>query len=223
VLIVRGVSSTANSMVSPFTNAAQLFVSTPHDFVEGDILVATDCQKASIFQVTSIDNGGLNLTHSANNSYSPGNTAPNWGSEQDYGLGAEVARLQTYAFYIALGTDNRPALFQRRLQSGVSASFMSESLAEGIDTMQIRYGVDSLGNDGAIDRWDTAAEVNAANLWENVLSVEVTLLARATEEYGTERDTALYDLGGDTRFNGPNDRRLRQVFSTTIGVRNRLP
>jgi type IV pilus assembly protein PilW len=100
---------------------------------------------------------------------------------------------------------------------------MSESLAEGIDTMQIRYGVDSLGNDGAIDRWDTAAEVNAANLWENVLSVEVTLLARATEEYGTERDTALYDLGGDTRFNGPNDRRLRQVFSTTIGVRNRLP
>jgi type IV pilus assembly protein PilW len=215
VLIVRGVSSTANALVSPFTNAASLFVSVPHDFVIGDLLVATDCQKASIFQVTNLNDDGETVVH-ANSSFYPGNLLPNWGSEQDYGLGAELARLQAYAFYVG-GTANGPALFQLRLRGSASSEFVAEELAAGIDTMQVRYGVD-IGNDGAIDRWDTA---NAVVDWENVLSVEVSLLARS-EEYGAERDTTTYDLGADT-FDGPNDRRLRQVFSTTIGVRNRLP
>lgn len=223
VLIVRGVSSNANALVSPFTNSASVFVSVPHDFVEGDLLVATDCQKASIFQVTSISATNVTITHSNDNSFSPGNALPNWNSEQDYGLGAEVARLQTYAFYVGLDADNRPALYQLRLQGAETSSFVPEVLADAIDAMQVRYGVDSLGNDGAIDRWDTAAAVNAADTWENVLSVEITLLARSTEEYGTERDTAAYDMGGGASFNAPNDRRLRQVFSTTIGLRNRLP
>jgi hypothetical protein len=48
------------------------------------------------------------------------------------------------------------------------------------------------------------------------------LLARASDEYGSDVDTAVYTLV-DTQFNPADDRRLRQVFSTTIGVRNRLP
>jgi type IV pilus assembly protein PilW len=224
VLIVRGVSSDANSLVSPFTNSAQVFVSEPHNFVEGDVLVATDCQKASIFQVTNVqDTGvGINLVHSNGGGYVPGNSISNWGTEQDYGLGAEVARLQAYAFYVGTGVNGRPALFQLRLQSGVSASFVPETLAEDIDTMQVRYGVD-IDNDGAINRWETADAVNAGVNWLNVISVEVTLLARATEEYGQETDVAIYNVGGGTRFDPSDDRRLRQVFSTTIGVRNRLP
>jgi hypothetical protein len=37
-----------------------------------------------------------------------------------------------------------------------------------------------------------------------------------------ETDTAVYNLAG-TQFDPVDDRRLRQVFSTTAGVRNRLP
>jgi type IV pilus assembly protein PilW len=227
VLIVRGVSSDANSLVSPFTNSAQVFVSEPHDFVEGDVLVATDCQKASIFQVTNVQatGVGINLVHAQSNGYVPGNNISNWDTAQDYGLGAEVARLQARAFYVGTGADGRPALFQLRLQSSVASAFVPEELATGIDTMQVRYGVD-LDNNGTIDRWETADTVGT---WRNVVSIEVTLVARSTEEYGQERDTAIYEVGGGTRFNPPaddqglDDRRLRQVFSTTIGVRNRLP
>ena len=224
VLIVRGVSSDANALVSPFTNSAQVFVSEPHDFVEGDILVATDCQKASIFQVTNVqDTGvGINLVHANSNGYFPGNSISNWGTEQDYGLGAEVARLQAFAFYVGTGANGRPALIQRRLQASAASTFVSEELAEGIDTMQVRYGVDT-DSDGSINSWQTADAVNAGANWLNVLSVEVTLLARATEEYGQETDTAVYNVGGGTLFNPADDRRLRQVFSTTVGVRNRLP
>ena len=222
VLVVRGVGGTPHPLVSPFNNSAQLFVADPHDFVLGEILVVTDCQKASIFQLTGVTGTGfgVNLVHSNNNTYSPGNASPTWGPEQDYGLGAEVARLQTFAFYIGRGANNRPSLFQLRLQrqSDTLAGFQPEELIEGVDSMQIRYGLD-VDEDGAADGWQSAETIAD---WSSALSVEISLLARATDEYGSETDTLVYNLGG-TQFNPVDDRRLRQVFSTSVGVRNRLP
>lgn len=212
VLVVRSVGGSAVSLVSPFTNAAQLFVDPSHNFLEGEILVVSDCQKASVFQVTEISNTKENIVHSNNGSFIPGNSGPNWDDEQDYGLGAELARLQTFAFYVGDG----PALFQHRL--GAGAGMVQEELAQGIETMQVRYGVDN-DNDGAVDELVSAALITN---WTAVVSVEISLLARATEEYGTETDTADYRLGGIV-YNPNDDRRLRQVFSTSIGVRNRLP
>jgi type IV pilus assembly protein PilW len=222
VLIVRGVGGDAHPLVTPFSDSSQLFVADPHDFILGEVLVVTDCQKASIFQLTNVSGTGfgVNLVHSNDGKYSPGNVSPVWGSEQEYGLGSEVARLRAYAFYVGQGANNRPALFQLRLQAqgGTATGFVPEELVEGIDTLQVRYGVDA-DSDGAADSWVSA---DAVTDWLAVLSVEVSLLARATEEYGTDTDTAVYNLGG-TRFNPVDDRRLRQVFSTTVGVRNRLP
>lgn len=222
VLIVRGIAGDAHSLVTPFSDSAQLFVAGPHDFVNGEILVATDCQKASIFQLTNSTavGFGVNLVHSNAGGYTPGNAGPTWGPEQEYGLGSEVARLQTHAFYVGQGASGRPALFQLRLQplSGTASGFAPEELVEGIETMQIRYGIDP-DSDGAIDNRVTADTIAD---WTQVLSVEITLLARATDEYGPETDTAVYDVAG-TQFNPVDDRRLRQVFSTSIGVRNRLP
>ena len=222
VLIIRSIGGMAVSLVSPFNNSAQLFISDPHDFVQGEILVVSDCQKASVFQLSSVTGtgSGVNLVHSNSGSFTPGNSSPTWGPEQDFGLSSEVARLQTYAFYVGRGANNTPALFQLRLQrlSGTASGFAPEELAEGIDTMQVRYGLDADDN-GAVDSWVAA---DAVADWLDVLSVEVTLLGRATDEYGMDTDEAVYQLGG-TQFDPVDDRRLRQVFSTTIGVRNRLP
>lgn len=220
VLVVRSVSGAGMSLVAPFTNAAQLFVSTPHDFQIGEILVVTDCHKSSIFQVTNIDSTGHNVVHSNSGSFNPGNAFPNWPPEQDYGLGAEVARLQTYAFYIGVGANGAPALFQLRLawQSATASGFQPEELVSNVESMQIRYGLDP-NHDDSINSWVSAGSVTD---WLDVVSVEVTVLARAPAEYGTEVDKADYTLGA-MAFDPVDDRRLRQVFSTTIGVRNRLP
>ncbi|HEX2138611.1 MAG TPA: PilW family protein [Woeseiaceae bacterium] len=222
VLVVRSVAGAGMSLVSPFTNAAQIFVGPDHDFVEGEILVVSDCQKASVFQVTNINNTpGHNIVHSNDNKYTPGNALPNWPPEQDYGLGAEVARLQAHAFYIGQGDNGIPSLFQLRLQLNTAtntAGFQPEELVEGIESMQVRYGVDADNNE-TIDSWVSADSVAD---WSDVLSVEVSLLARAIDEYGTDTDAVVYTLGGTT-FDPIDDRRLRQVFSTTVGVRNRLP
>ncbi|HEX7718337.1 MAG TPA: prepilin-type N-terminal cleavage/methylation domain-containing protein, partial [Woeseiaceae bacterium] len=78
VLIVRSVAGDARPLVTPFSDSAQLFVAGPHDFANGEILVATDCQKASIFQVTNSTavGFGVNLVHSNAGSFSPGNNGP---------------------------------------------------------------------------------------------------------------------------------------------------
>ncbi len=222
VLIVRGATGATHALVTPFNDPRQLFVNGPHDFANGEILVVTDCQKASIFQLTGSASVGpaVNLVHSNAGGFSPGNALANWPSEQDYGLGAEVSRLQTFAFYVAPGANGRPSLFQARLQpvTATLTDFQAEELAEGVDSMQVRYGVDA-DNDDDVDAWATA---DAVADWSSVLSMEVTLLVRSTDEYGTEVDTFVYNIGG-TQFDPVDDRRLRQVFSTTVGIRNRLP
>ena len=218
VLVIRGATGATISLVAPFSDASQLYVPTTHNFTAGEILVVADCQKASIFQLTAAGTVGTvaNLAHSNAGSFTPGNTAATWPTTQDYGLSSEVSRLQTFAFYVGQGANGSPSLFQIRLQP--DGSFLREELAEGIDSMQIRYGVDN-DNDNDIDAWSTA---NAVADWTNVLSIEITLLARSGDEYGTDLDTVVYNLAG-TQFNPVDDRRIRQVFSTTVGLRNRLP
>ena len=222
VLIVRGATGAVHSLVTPFASSSQLFIAGPHDFINGEILVVNDCQKASLFQLTGSAPvaGGFNLVHASGGGFSPANAASNWPPEQDYGLGAEVSRHQAYAFYVGQGANGRPSLFQLRLQStgAASSGFLPEELVEGIDSMQIRYGED-VDNDGDVDNWTPAGGVVD---WTRVLSIEVTILARSADEYGTEVDTVVYNVGG-MQFDPVDDRRLRQVFSTTVGVRNRLP
>ncbi len=222
VLIVRGATGATHSLVTPFSDSAAIYIEGPHDFTNGELLVAADCQKASIFQLTGSASvgGAIALSHSNAGAFTPGNATAVWPAEQDYGLGAEVSRLQTLAFYVAPGENGRPSLFQVRLQplSATATGFQAEELAEGIDSMQIRYGTDA-DNDDDVDAWMTA---DAVTDWTRVLSMEVTLLGRSGDEYGTEIDTLVYNVGG-TEFDPVDDRRLRQVFSTTIGIRNRLP
>ncbi|HLU07629.1 MAG TPA: PilW family protein [Woeseiaceae bacterium] len=222
VLVVRGVAGSARPLLTPFSSPNELNTDSSHDFMKGEILVVSDCQKASIFQLTDITGAGtaVKLVHGDAAGFSPGNDSDTWPPEQEYGLGSEVARLDWYAFYVGRGADG-PALFQLRLRrtSDTESEFESDELVSGIETMQVRYGLDA-DSDGAIEEMVPADEVGD---WSFVSSVEISLLARATEEYGTDTDVTSYRLGGTTRFVPVEDRRFRQVFSTTIGVRNRLP
>ena len=100
--------------------------------------------------------------------------------------------------------------------------------------MLLRFGVDTDG-DNIIDAYRTAAEViNGAvgdaaldAAWRQVVSVRVGILARSSD-----RAAVSGDVGGSARtFNmlgttlapsPPDDGRIRQVYETTIALRNRL-
>lgn len=226
VLIVRHVNSSSYSLLSPFSSATQVTADAPVGaFQVGDIAVASDCQKSSIFQVTAIGNvaGGVELSHMGG---TPGNATANWDTDQQYAAGAQVARGETWAFFVgARGDGLPPALFQQRLAidpSTTTASFdAAEELVEAVETMQVRYGLDA-NLDGAIEQYVTADVVDAAGNWERIAAVRVAIVARSPNEYGTEIDDTDY-IVDEVIFNPVNDRRVRQVFVSTIALRNRLP
>ncbi len=227
VLVVYHASPASHALVSPYNDSAQVFVdATSADYVAGELGIVSDCQKASIFQITSVSAGGppINLSHSSA-SYTPGNGQPVWPGTQQYGPGAELLRPETWVFYVgARGAGGPPALYQRRLRLDPATStvaLIAEELVEGVETMQVRYGVDAAG-DGTIDSYATANAVDAANDWGRVAAVRVSFLVRSPEEYGTEVDNDTYVVD-ETIFNPVDDRRIRQVFTTTIAIRNRLP
>jgi len=227
VLVIRNVSAATHALVSPYNDSAQIFVdATPDDYFEGEIGIVSDCQKASVFQMTNIDEGvaagRINIAHAA--SLTPGNQSPpSWSTDQQYGPGAELMRGETWIYYVGSPPGGGPpALMQQRLQrtSAAVAELVEEELVSSVETMQLLYGIDA-ASDGAVDQYVTADAVGAGN-WNQVVTVRVSLVMRSPEEYGAETDDRTYDVNG-TIFDPFDDRRERHVFTTTVAVRNRLP
>lgn len=218
VLVVRRAGA-GLPLVSPFGNATALYPAQPDPFVDGQILLASDCQKATLFQVTNDPASSTALEHDTGG-HVPGNAVGAWPAEQLYGLGAEVAPFEVVAYFVGPGASGTPSLFQSRLRvAGTASGFDApEELVDGVETLQVRYGQDE-NSDNMVDAWRTAAEVTD---WAQIRAVELSLLVRAAEEYGSDFDTAEYALGGMT-FDPVDDRRLRRAFTTVVAIRNRLP
>ena len=100
-----------------------------------------------------------------------------------------------------------------------------EELLEGVESMQILYGLD-VDNDQITDRFEAANDISAAE-WPNVITVRLGLLMATGEEVTTQVDTNTYNVAGtlisDTSaIAHPADKKLRYVVNTTINLRNRV-
>ncbi len=226
--------------------SAQLQLTANHDLKQGEILVITDCQHASTFQMTNVNNNNTIATvnHNDGTATSPGNCTkgfgltmtgvPDCGSANGvaytYPAGSRIFRLSGNTYFIGTNAAGQPALFRQRLtQSGGNVATTAEELVEGVENMQILYGVDqSATADNVVDVYLTADNVTQAatpgatnaEKWRRVLSVKIELLMRSTENNITTAEQA-YTFNGSTNPT-PGDRRLRKVFTSTIAIRNRL-
>lgn len=223
VLVVRHASTVSHTLLSPFTTADEVTaVADVADYSAGDIAIVSDCQKASIFQITSVAAAGSGIEIAHVGSGTPGNDVISWTTDEQYAAGAQLARGETWVFYVGARAGGPPALFQQRLLTdggATSSTLVAEELVEAVETMQVRYGIDA-AQDGTIDSYVTA---NSVANWDQVATVRVSLVARSPEEYGTEVDDNDAYVVDETIFDPIDDRRLRQVFTTTIAIRNRLP
>ena len=107
---------------------------------------------------------------------------------------------------------------------------VEQPLAEGVERMELMYGVDTLpaGGDGVADQFVFDPGAN----WANVVSVRVILLVRTPTRIAGQDDSGkCYDLdgngtcvAGDPRdfvcAPGPECQYKRAVFSQLIQVRN---
>lgn len=229
VLVLRFLDGEGAKLVPPYTNAAQLFVEQPNDVATNQILMVTDCRRASIFQATAVSASGgkTNIAHAVGGS--PGNICPNWGTGcQNHKLdgGGRLARFNTFVYYIGIGTYGGPSLMRRNWKMGTS---QDDELVEGVENMQILYGLNSESDTS--DRYGgNAGQYVPANFvtdWSQVVSARVTLLvagqisAKTSGQSEQATDTATYSVAGVTLSPPANDRHQRRVFTATIKVRNR--
>lgn len=185
----------------------------------GDILVVTDCTKARVFQATNVTSSGTdaNVVHSGAG-YTPGNADSSWGGnsgndDEKFKPGSEILAASNITYFIATGTSGRPSLWQNT--NGVNLE-----LLEGVEDMSVRYGVDS-NEDYVPDNYLSAGQIINAADWEKVVSLRVELLVASIDD-GVLPEMQTYSFDGEDDVTpDPTDRRLRQVFSTTVGIRSR--
>jgi len=187
-------------------------------FCVNDIAVVTDCVKSSVFQITDITGAGL-ISHTAGGS--PGNAITSWGTQRNsvFKAGAELLLASNTIYFIAPGasTSQRPSLWQKINNAA------PVELLEGVEKMSIKYGIDTnAGFDLIPDKYVNAGAVGATE-WERVVAVRIELLVASIEDNVTsEKQKYTFNTAENPSPIDPNDLRLRQVFTATIGVRSRL-
>jgi type IV pilus assembly protein PilW len=139
---------------------------------------------------------------------------------------AVVRRLETHIYFIAnnnIGNDGIPTLKRAEVvSSGAAMGVNIVPLVEGIENLQIEYGID-IDNDGVADQF-TTVPATVAN-WRNVMAVKVNLLARTQLPSAGYTDKKSYILGEDSAgqpyvVNAANDHFKRHVFSALVGLPN---
>jgi type IV pilus assembly protein PilW len=219
VITVRGPDSTAVSVLnhgSATDGSDDLTVRMTTEFASGDIVMAANCTHATVFQITGITSAPSATTaertiaHAA--SGTPGNACTALGTNY-YDTAGLLMKVRTRTYYVATNaTTGLPSLYRKE---GAAAPV---ELVENIENLQIEYGVDT-NDDGVADTYSTASTVDTNAQWPNVASIRVELVAASPENNVTTESQA-YTFAGSTIT--PTDRRLRQVASFTVAVRNRL-
>ncbi|MHB1245189.1 MAG: PilW family protein [Sulfuriferula sp.] len=198
-----GVNLTGN--LAP-NNANIQIQGNPFGFQQNDVLIVTNCTNADIFKVTNHPGsaGLVTLTTGmgSNNSNNVGTYGPN-----DF-----VMKFEQYTYFIGTNPSGGRSLYRDSLSEG------TVELADNVWDMQILY----LFN---------GAYVPAGSVtdWSKVLSARINLLLVSQDSvlstpqtYKFFSDTAV----APTSFTpgaGSADRLLmHQVFTTTVGIRNRL-
>lgn len=184
----------------------------------GDIVVATDCEKAVVFQATKVGTAAsapVSIEHAATGD--PGNALASWGGNSDkqrtFNAGAQLLTATSIVYFIANGVSNHPSLWQ-------NINGTSLELLEGVDDMHITYGVDTeVDQDFIPNEYKLGKNVTD---WKRVVAVRLEILVASIEDRVTQ-DHQVYTFPTDSASaTTAADFRLRQIFSTTIAIRNRL-
>lgn len=196
----------------------------------GEVFVAADYTHTALFQVGSVSSGAKTISYSTATSPAPGNSSTTLGVFGGGFNATSLYRLSGVSYYIGRNPVGESALYRDKLgQSSSTLNSTKEELVQGIEDMEITYGIDTstdiatrspLPGDGSVDGYWTATQVdtgtgiqsticNASTSahWKCVLSVRIvlTLVSGQNEKVGTS-----------------GDKLLRRTFTNTIAIRNRL-
>ncbi|MFT7688194.1 MAG: type IV pilus assembly protein PilW [Candidatus Azotimanducaceae bacterium] len=221
------------TLVMPST-AEDLVVGIEDGWDEFDldhIAMIHDCQKATMFRVTSANpwgrntdkspkaktgNGDLTVTHDIADIDSTKNSLSQLAAGVSFSDDASVSAIVTSIFFIAPGAGtnnagNNPLSLWKK--EGLNAPI---ELVEGVENLQILYGVDS-NSDGVPNQYVAANFVAGFD----IITIRVTIVVNSIDDVGStslpSHGCAIQDCVTDEAYDGL----LRRSFSQTIMLRNR--
>ncbi|MBI3284599.1 MAG: PilW family protein [Burkholderiales bacterium] len=157
--------------------------------------------------------------------------------QKDCVTAAPYYQYRTHIYFIAENNksgDGIPTLKRAELSaSGGVATFAVTPLVEGIQDMQIEYGIDNAspttGSPAFFtadpDKYLTCTGVDCMRYWRNTVAAKVSLLARNTRMTVGHKDDKTYYLGlkadGKTMTDGPyNDNYKRHLYTSVVRLNN---
>ena len=189
-------------------------------FALNQVAVIADCGGSDIFQITAAPTATTVQANALSRGYNAVSTpmiAPYVGVRYYVGDNGRGPGGEVY-----------PSLYRTIITPGALTE-SSQELFEGVEVMQILYGVDTTGNripDSYVRSGDVPlSTADPAANWANIVSVRISILVRTIDQYGREIDTNTYTVNDhddvlSPRFNPVDDNRRRRVFTTTTMVRN---
>ena len=113
--------------------------------------------------------------------------------------------------------DGIPTL--KRIELDPTGAFVTTPLVEGIEFMQVEYGLDT-NSDGAADSY-TNCSACTFNDWPNIVSIKAYIIARNIETTKNYTDTKTYSLGlAGTYTPASADHYKRHAYSQVIRLVN---
>lgn len=201
------------------------------------LLGIADCMTAAVFESADDVSGGTVRV-------AAGGVSRRDLLDQPFVTGqAMLYRAESMVYYVGVNAQGVPSLYRVRfgLDGSGAVTALNEELVEGIESLQLQYGVDSevglatrpTGNVGrshvasaAIFTGGSAAA--NANAWLRVGLVQVGILARSSEPAAAPQrntagdvDVAPLSLVG-VRVTPPADSFYRTVYEDSVALRNRL-
>lgn len=213
IILRSAIGGGAAVMKEPGKTSADIKVATPNDLKIGEIVMVTNCKAASVLQITNmnVSGAGQNVVHNVG-VLSPGNTTTDLG-EKYSDSGGEIVKMQSKSYFIRIGADGQPALWQYDNYKPAGGDNPAE-IANGVENMQILYGIDTTA-DGVVESY---VKADAVANWEQVAAVRISLLVAGSDDnVASSKQKYTYDGA----LVEAADQRLRQVFTTTVSVRNR--
>ncbi|QCO68794.1 pilus assembly protein PilW [Luteimonas yindakuii] len=196
-----------------------------------------DCMTAAVFEAAGdLDTGTITVA--------TGGVSQRSLTDQPFVTGqAMLYRAESLVYYVGVNEQGVPSLYRTRFGlNGIGAlTTANEELVEGIESMQLQYGVDSeigllarpTGNIGrshvaSAPIFTGGSPVANADVWRRVGLVQVGLVARSAEPAAVDQRSTSDNTGVaplsivGVRVTPPGDRFYRTVYEDSVALRNRL-
>ncbi|MCP4128533.1 MAG: hypothetical protein GY753_15940, partial [Gammaproteobacteria bacterium] len=176
VVTLRG-GEDSYSVVHHKASDAEFKLNTTHNLYDGDIVMVCDLTNAAILQISTADSSSVTIDYEIGGS--PGNSTVALGSPvgtaYEYGPDSHLVTFSPRAYFIGTNSRGGRSLYRATLEySSLGVPAMgADEVAEGIENMQLLFGVDTSGDNNA-NKYVRADEVlDTGVTWNDVVSVRL--------------------------------------------------